>query len=132
MKDEMRDYSAIYYTDGFCIGSNPTDEGGYTITDETGKLVKSFKYKKRNLTNNEVELQGVYICLKDYCKGGEKIITDSMNTILWIRKPFSKKREDLMWIARDCQDMLKDKNVELEWMSREENRAGWYNENMYI
>jgi ribonuclease HI len=121
----------IFFTDGFTIGSNPSDEGGYTIMDEKGKLLTSTRIKKSRLTNNETELLGVYHCLLDYAKEGDVITTDSMNTIYWCRNGKSKARQDLNDLMEECKNLLENKKVSLEWCSRDDNMAGWYNEMNY-
>ena len=50
-----------YYTDGFVDGCNPSDKGGgYTILDEEKNLIKQEYVEKRNFTNNEGEILGIY------------------------------------------------------------------------
>jgi ribonuclease HI len=118
----------IYYTDGFTIEGNPSSVGGgYTIVDEGGNLIETKVIKKEGFTNNEAELLGVLEGLK-LCKPGDKIITDSMNTIYWIRSGNPKKRPDLKELCAEAKRLVEQKQVTVEHQPRALNLAGIYNE----
>lgn len=121
----------IYYSDGFTIDSNPGSKGGYTITDSSGKLLKTTIIKKNGFTNNEAELLGVYNCVKTFCVNGDTVITDSMNNIYWCKSGFSKTRLDLNGVISKCKKLIKKKNINLVWEGRDGNLAGQYNEGHY-
>lgn len=129
------------YSDGYTIGSNPSPiGGGYTVVDEFNRLLftqkeEVTKYDKngkaREYTNNEGELKA---CLKALCfaQEGDVVVVDSINTMAWIRAPFSKARPDLMPYAQKCGELMKQKNVYIQWEPRETNKAGHYNENLKV
>ena len=125
------DKSMKYFTDGFTLEKNPSPRGGgYTIFNEKNELLKTQNIDKSGMTNNEAEILGVFECLKLYCKEGDIISTDSMNTIAWVRtKKLGKvARQDLLDIIIKCKKMIEDKKVNLIWEGREYNLAGVYNE----
>lgn len=77
------------------------------------------------MTNNEVELLGVVHATK-LGRMGDIIITDSMNSIHWIKNRICKARPDLKPKAIEAFDNLKKKGVILIHKSREVNLAGQY------
>lgn len=118
----------IYYTDGFTIGGNPSSVGGgYTIVDEHNNLIETRVIEKEAFTNNEAELLGVLEGLR-LCKPGDKIITDSMNTVYWIKSGNPKKRPDLKDLCEEAKRLVEQKQVIVEHQPRESNLAGIYNE----
>jgi ribonuclease HI len=118
-----------YYVDGYTRERNPSPiGGGFTITDEEGKVLIRFEVKKKGFTNNEAELLAVKFCLEKYCDTDDEISTDSMNTISWIRRGKSKARPDLGEAISSARYILDSKNVLLLWEGREENLAGIYND----
>ena len=123
-----------YYIDGFTVGSNPASEGGYTITDQYGNILKQRFVKAESeeklITNNYTEFLALGDCLKEFCKEGDKILTDSKNNISWanLRFPRKSKRRDLIPMAKQINDLLHKLNIKLEWVSRNENWAGIVNE----
>ena len=124
-----------YFTDGFTKLKNPSPiGGGYTVLDENNTLLKVENIKKTGLTNNEAELLGVYYCLKEFCKIGDVISTDSMNTIAWIRSKKDKKihRQDLLEVILRCRELIILKEINIIWEGREYNLAGIYNEENHL
>jgi len=118
----------IYHCDGFVNGVNGTaTSGGYTVFKNGKFLFYSNEENQNGFTNNEAELLGVLSCLLD-CKEGDQIITDSMNTLSWIRSGKSKARSDLNKIMEEAKKLLHSKRINLYWRPREENQAGNYNE----
>ena len=117
-----------YYADCFVYGGNPSDVGGgFTITDEKGKLLWQEEKLQRGFTNNEGELLGVlYACM--LASHGDTIVTDSQNTIAWIRSGTPKARPDLTDFATLAKDLVSKKQVTVKWLPREQNLAGIYNE----
>ena len=117
-----------YYTDGFTIQSNPSIiGGGFTVVDELGKLIKREEILKEWFTNNEGELLGVLYVLENF--NNCIISTDSMNTIYWIKKGFSKARPDLKDVLLKAKTLKEKKEIEIIFEPREKNLAGVYNEN---
>lgn len=118
----------IYHCDGFVNGINGTaTTGGYTVFKNGNFLFYSNEENKKGFTNNEAELLGVLACLQN-CEEGDQIITDSMNTLAWVRSGKPKARPDLQSIALQCKELLLKKKVNLYWEKREKNLAGNYNE----
>jgi len=119
----------IYYFDGFLQGRNSiTKAGGYTVFKNGKLLAHEFRGREDGpFTNNEAELLG---CLHA-CQVAEpesEIITDSMNTIAWVRRGRSKARPDLNDIMYECNKLVREKNLDLYWLPRDQNLAGHYNE----
>ena len=117
-----------YHTDGFTLGVNGiTKIGGYTVFLNGKHLVTERLRKNTAFTNNEAELLGVLEALKD-CENGDEVITDSMNTLSWIRSGNPKSRPDLKNEASECKRLLHLKKVNVYWLGRDYNLAGNYNE----
>lgn len=127
----------IYYIDGFTTLSNPSTKGGYTITDIGGNILKQKFVKSSDnlptITNNYTEFLSLEDCLIEFCNKGDIIKTDSQNNIAWANLRFSRKskRKDLIPMAQNISKLIKDKKVVLEWVSRDENYAGFVNERMF-
>ena len=116
-----------YHTDGFVIGVNGKSEGGGFTVFLNGKHLVTERRNKKLITNNETELLGVVEALKD-AEEGDEIITDSMNTLAWIRSGNPKARPDLKTLASEGKKLLHSKKINLYWEKRDNNLAGNYNE----
>jgi len=119
----------VWHTDGFVNGKNgEVKSGGYTIF-KNGKLHAKQNISHDNLifTNNEAEIMGVW-CALWVAEEGDEIVTDSMNTLAWVRSGKPKARPDLTVYAKAAKDLLHSKKINLYWRPREENQAGNYNE----
>lgn len=125
-----------YFIDGFTTGSNPSTAGGYTITDQNGLILKQKFVKsgqdERPFTNNYTEFLAVLDCLKEFCKHGDTILTDSNNSISWaaLRFPKGSKRKDLIPMAREVKELMDKLSITLEWIPRKKNLAGLVNEKL--
>jgi len=122
----------ILYVDGFVYGMNPSDKGGgYTICDESGRVIKQEERLKPGWTNNEAELLAVANAAV-ICESGGTIITDSQNTINWVKNPKGNKaRRDLLDICRLAHALIETKEITLKWEPREANVAGRANEELH-
>ncbi|OGE44777.1 hypothetical protein A3E67_03695 [Candidatus Daviesbacteria bacterium RIFCSPHIGHO2_12_FULL_38_25] len=117
------------HSDGFCLIKNPSPfGGGFTVTDNLGIVLSRERILKKDFTNNEAELLGVLKAC-GLSENNGIIITDSMNTIFWIRKGKSKARPDLNEKIKTAKDLIENKKLNLIWKKRDENLAGIYNEN---
>jgi ribonuclease HI len=118
----------IYYSDGFTLIGNPSPlGGGYTIVDESNDLIKTETVYKKGLANNEAELLGVLEALK-LCSRQDTIITDSQNTLAWIKSGNPKARPDLKEMCIEAKELVSYKQVSVIWKPRAVNLAGIYNE----
>ena len=116
-----------YYSDGFTYGANPSKRGGgFTICDETGKVLLQKEYL-RYFTNNEGELLGVLHAAM-LASNLDEIITDSQNTMAWVRSGNPKARPDLKEPAETAKRLIAMKRLKLTWQPREKNLAGIHNE----
>lgn len=122
---------STYYIDGFTRWGNPTTEGGYTITDKDGNILarKFVKSTQENITNNYTEFLALFYCLQNFCEVNDTVFTDSQNSIAWSSGHFNKKskRKDLIPLAQTINRLIKDKFINLAWIPREENIAGFTN-----
>lgn len=134
----------IYYIDGFTIGSNPSNEGGYTITDQNGNILKR-KFVKSSqdntlfgsttipITNNYTEFLALHDCLEEFCTYQDTIITDSQNSIAWSKKINRKsKRKDLQYLSDSVKKLISNKATNIQWVARNLNLAGIANERMKL
>ena len=117
-----------YHADGFVQGHNPSyTGGGFTVCDETGEVVMHKQIMKYGFTNNEGELLGVLHAAM-LASHGDTIITDSMNTIRWIKSGNPKARPDLKEQCQLAKETIEFKGLKLTWRPRHENLAGQFNE----
>lgn len=119
-----------YYSDGFTIGGNPATEGGYTVVDETGKLIHQEVIWKDRVTNNDVEILGILHAL-EIARFGDVVSTDSMTALTWVNTGKSKLRKDLNEILRRAKSLKEEKHINLCWEGREFNLAGIRNEEQF-
>lgn len=117
-----------YYADCYVYGGNPSDKGGgFTVTDEKGNLLHQEELLKPAFTNNEGELLGVLFAVM-LASHGDTVVTDSQNTIAWIKSGDPKARPDLKEFAALAKRLCALKNVTVTWVARDQNLAGVYNE----
>jgi ribonuclease HI len=118
----------IIYSDGFTLISNPSPiGGGYTIVDEFDNLIKTETIYKKGMTNNEAELLGVLEALR-LCSHQDTVVTDSRNTMAWIKSGNPKARPDLKDLCSEAKKLVSYKQVSVIWKPRAVNLAGIYNE----
>lgn len=117
-----------FHTDGFVNGKNgETKSGGFSVYKNGRLLITTSRENRNGFTNNEAELLGVHYALQ--CADcGDEIVTDSMNTLSWVRSGNPKARPDLKIYAQESKNILHVKQINLYWRPREENQAGNYNE----
>lgn len=120
----------IYHTDGYCIDKNPSTEGGYTITTKEGVLVAQGKFTSNNITNNQMELQGIARAV-EIAGMHDTILTDSQICLGWVLRGKTKGRKDLDFLCGKVLDQVLEKGVMIAWLSRDWNEAGKYNEENY-
>lgn len=117
-----------YYTDGWMMGNNPSPlGGGFTITNESGEVIKREEIYKKGFTNNEAEIRGIEFAL-EYADKGDTVSTDSMCCLTWARTGKSKARPDLKERLQHCKLLFTEKEINLMWEGRDFNLAGIYNE----
>jgi len=74
----------IYYSDGYCIRSNPSPfGGGFTVTNSHGDVVEEGEVQKKGFTNNEAELLGAAKAI-EIALEGDTVIIDSQCILYWI------------------------------------------------
>lgn len=127
------------HTDGYTIRGNPSKiGGGFTIVglhaDGREELILTHRilrnpvlFADRPFTNNEGELLGVVFAAVMAPKG-MKIVTDSHNTEAWLKSASPKARPDLAWLCVLGNQLIRQKELIVEWRPREVNLAGQYNE----
>jgi ribonuclease HI len=119
----------IYYTDGFTVGSNPSNiGGGFTITDDRKNLIHHEQEFRRHFTNNDGELLGIEYAATQVCGQGDEIRTDSQIALRWVQVGGSKARPDLDPVCRCAKQAVWEKGLTVRWVRREQNLAGLWNE----
>lgn len=117
-----------YYCDGYTLLDNPSRVGGgYSIVDESGKLITHQVIKQEGFTNNDAEIQGALATL-EMASEGDTISTDSFCVITWINGGKSKARPDLLETLQRCKKLREEKKINLTWEGRDFNLAGHFNE----
>ena len=120
----------MIYSDGYTIFKNPSNQGGFVITNNRGTPIFEGYFEKPNITNNEMELRGLAKAC-ELAKKDTKVITDSFTAYCWISNGFCKARPDLSKVARQANRLLEEKNLCLTQVKRDKNKAGIYIENTH-
>jgi ribonuclease HI len=115
-------YMAKIYCDGYTILSNPSDLGGGWVVVR-GKKDYRFSVTTPGFTNNEAELRGIFEAAK-MANRREKIYSDSRVAIGWVNKRKAGPRNDLHSLAHDTKQIIIEKQLSLEYIPREQNKAG--------
>jgi|SRR5579872_2765786 len=112
--------------DGWMIQSNPSPlGGGFTVISDTQTITHQMDYP--GFTNNHAEILAL-ACGVHLAQPHDTIRTDSQIALAWVKRRNSPKRPDLNPIIRFIARYAEDKHLLLEWIPREHNRAGIYNE----
>ena len=118
----------VFDVDGYMWGKNPAPGGGFTIVNEHNELVKRIPVKKAKWTNNDAELWAVAGAVQ-IAQTGDTIRSDSEVIVKWwVPRGVCKSRPDLNKLCQFVHNGLRDKRLTLVWVSRNENRAGLYND----
>lgn len=116
------------FTDGFTFDSNPSPTGGgFTITDNCGRLISRRRIHRSGLTNNEAEVRGLAYAVR-IAEEGDIVLSDSQVAIGWVLGGESGARPDLNDRLRRANDRMRKKHLRLKFVRRAENPAGVYNE----
>ena len=116
-----------FHVDGYTVGSNPSEFGGGFTVFKNGVLLNTNPVHKYAFTNNEAELLAMHsACLQ--ADKGDRIVTDSQNTMSWIANGKSKARPDLNLMCLECKNLIHRKFLKVVWKPRDYNLAGKYNE----
>lgn len=123
-----------YHFDGYTINTNPSKiGGGFTVKGTDGFLFthrilrNPVLYRDQPFTNNEGELLGA-VFAASMAPVGALLVTDSKNTMAWLRSESPKARPDLKWLCQLGASIMRSKNQTLEWRGRDHNLAGQHNE----
>lgn len=108
----------IYYTDG----SKSSAGCKIAVTDQTGNLLYEKTFEE-DLTNNELEYEGIVACL-ELCSPDDIIFTDAKLCVEQVKGTYEIKKKNLEPYVLKIRDFIKDKNIVIQWISREENPAG--------
>lgn len=118
-----------YYTDGYTLGRNPSNYGGgYSITDESGDVLRHSRILRDRFTNNDGEIFALKDCVENFCEMFDEVSTDSSTILAWIKKGKSNSRKDLNPILKELKEKIESKFLDIYWEPREENLAGHFNE----
>lgn len=118
----------IYYSDAYTIHTNPSEIGGGYVVTKGDEIIEEKVIHKRGMTNNEMELIGVGVAVNK-AENGSIVYTDSQNTFYWVRSGKPKARPDLAPLALSIHNLVKEKEITLKWIPREQNIAGIIIEN---
>lgn len=114
-----RDQIMKYYTDG--SGTNGKTSS-YCVLSENGDVVKHITIPG-NSTNNEMEYRAMIEALK-ICKDGDIIFSDSQLIIYQLTGVYKIKEPRLRILAAEAFEIMKNKDVKIGWIRRENNLAG--------
>jgi ribonuclease HI len=77
-----------------------------------------------NATNNEMEYQALLNALEDERSKEATVFTDSRLLVGQLTKSWKVKASNLRKIHQECLELLKKRNANIVWISRDENKAG--------
>lgn len=80
--------------------------------------------QKVNGTNNENEYRAMLLSLSK-AKDGDTIYSDSMLIVMQTIGRWKLKAHHLFELHEKAKQLYKSKNVKIEWISRDWNKAGW-------
>ena len=90
------------------------------VESDTGKVfLEDF-----NGTNNEAEYAAMILCLEKSTEG-DIIYSDSQLIVNQITQGWKVKAANLYPFYVKAKKLYKDKKVTIEWVSRDNNQAGW-------
>ena len=114
---------------GWIQGPNGHNKGGgFTIVDESNKLLCRIPIRKRNITSSEVELWAVAGAVH-LAHMGDIIRSDSqVISRYWVPAGRCKARPDLNALCQFAHDGIHDKRLTLVWIPRAQNLAGIVND----
>jgi len=121
----------IYYVDGFMHSGNPCLSGGCTVVDEHNNLLvrRIFKVEPpKKWTNNDAELWAV-ACGVAIAGYQDTIYSDSEVMVKWwLPRRSAKTRKDLNPLIVYTANQIREKDISLLWVGRDDNLAGIYND----
>jgi ribonuclease HI len=80
-------------------------------------------------TNNEMEYRALFDALTE-AKDGDEIYTDSQLLVGQMMQGWNVNVQHLVMIAQECRVLVRNKNIKLIWIPREQNKAGKYLEDL--
>jgi ribonuclease HI len=92
----------------------------YCITDSTGRVI----IEKTEGTSNEQEYKAMIHAL-ELAQDGDTIYADSQLVVSQLTKNWKVKAANLYPFYCKAIELYKSKKVNIEWVSRDFNRAGW-------
>jgi ribonuclease HI len=93
----------------------------YAVVFEDGRVIRELFQTK--CTNNEMEYAGLLRALKE-CKEGDQIITDSQLLVGHVTKRWKVNKDHLRPLVDEAKRLLAEKKATLEWVGRDQNKAG--------
>jgi ribonuclease HI len=130
----------VLYVDGGCSGNGQTDMSKRRmvslVTDDTGDVLRD--ESREGGSNNIAELIAVHLAL-NWCESNGirevTVLTDSMNNLAWVNGRKVGKhlndRERVLRIRDGIAHLRERINLTLEWVPREQNKAGHVIERRY-
>lgn len=113
----------IFYVDG----SKSTLGCQIAITDIEGSPI-CIEYLEENLTNIELEYEAILAaCIRADDKS--RIFTDCEICVKQINNLYKVKNKKFMVYLNKIRPLVKEKNISIEWVSRNANLAGYILEN---
>lgn len=108
----------IYYADG----SKSLMGSQIAVTDIAGNLLINV-FLDINLTNNELEYYAIlYAC--NLAENNSTIYSDSNLCVQQINGSFKIKKTDFKMFIDSIKNKIKEKNLKIDWISRDANLAG--------
>lgn len=102
---------------------------GFAVVFENGKVIE--KKFEENKTNNEMEHTTLIEALK-HASEGDSIFSDSQLVVKQVKGEYAVKEPRLKPLVDEGKKLIEEKKVTLEWIPREENKAGKLLENKHV
>lgn len=122
LKDNQKEL--IFHTDGF----HNKRACGYVIA--TGEKFKIREFPPDKFTSNECEYLGILdVCLN--CENDTTIFSDSKLVVEQTTNHWRVKKKHLEFYVSKIKDLIKAKNISIQWVPRDLNLAGVFIEKKF-
>ncbi len=81
-------------------------------------------FEEKGLTNNQAEYKAIISALKDNKATNIEILSDSELVVRQLNHIYSIKNDRLRLLAKKVWELCKDRNINISWIPRNQNKAG--------
>jgi len=100
-------------------GSGKTGRYCYVIEGRAPRL-----FEEKGLTNNQAEYKAIILALRDNNLNNIEILSDSELVVRQLSHIYSIKNDRLRILAQKVWELCEDRNINISWIPRNQNKAG--------